>query len=98
MAAGAPLALAYAAAFELATRRAGALVGLLLAVPHALVGGLALAFLPVLRPAEFAPRPPGAFLEYGGPWAVVALVVFVGVYGALLGALYGPVEGRRPRG
>lgn len=92
VAGGALFALIYAAVFEWVTRRGGALVGLALAVPHALVAGLALAFLPVLRPAAFTANPPGAFLEYGGVGAVVAFFVFVGVYGALVGLLYGTVE------
>ena len=92
VAAGAVLALGYAAVFEWVTRRGGTLVGLALAVPQALAGGLALAFLPVLRPATFAANPPGAFLEYGGAGAMVTFVVFVGVYGALVGLLYGGVE------
>jgi hypothetical protein len=89
IAGGALLGLAYAAVFEWVTRRAGALVGLALAVPHAVVTGLAFAFLPLLRPELFAASPPGAFLAYGGAGATVSLLAFVLVYGALVGALYG---------
>ncbi|HEU4630324.1 MAG TPA: hypothetical protein VFS08_11310 [Gemmatimonadaceae bacterium] len=85
---GAVLGVGYAAVFEWVTHRAGPLVGLALAVPHAVVTGLAFAFFPVLRPELFAAEPPGAFLQYGGAGSVVASAVFVLVYGALVGALY----------
>lgn len=85
---GALLGVGYAAVFEWVTHRAGALVGLALAVPHAVVTGLAFAFFPLLRPALFAADPPGAFLEYGGAGAALSLVAFVLVYGTLVGTLY----------
>ena len=98
VAGGALLGAGYAAVFEWVTRRAGVLVGLALAVPHAAVTGLAFAFVPLLRPGLFAAGPPGAFLAYGGVGATASLVVFVLVYGGMVGALYGRVGSDAGRG
>jgi hypothetical protein len=97
VAGGALLGLAYAAVFEWVTHRAGALVGLALAVPHSVVTGLAFAFPPLLRPALFAASPPGVFLEYGGVGATASLVLFVLAYGGLVGVLYGSVGAEATR-
>jgi hypothetical protein len=81
-------ALVYATVFELVTRRAGAILGLVVAVPHVIVAGLAIGFIPAPHPAhDFGP--PGAFLEYRGIWIVIAFIVAHLVFGAVVGALYG---------
>jgi hypothetical protein len=81
-------ALFYAAVFEFVTCRAGAILGLVIAVPHVIIAGLAVGFIPVPHAArDFGP--PGAFLEYRGIWIVIAFIVAHLVFGAVVGALYG---------
>src|SRR6478672_893066 len=57
-------AIVYAAIFELVARRAGPLVGLAIAVPHVIVAGLAMGFVPTSRLLDAGIGPPGAFMEY----------------------------------
>ncbi|MFI5243220.1 MAG: hypothetical protein ACHQRL_09440, partial [Gemmatimonadales bacterium] len=82
-------ALVYAAIFEHATRRAGALIGLAIGVPHAVLAGLALGFIPVSRLLDAGISPPGAFMEYRG-WCVTATFVLAHIaFGTLMGWSYG---------
>jgi hypothetical protein len=85
-------AIVYAAIFELVTRRAGPLIGLAVAVPHVIVAGLAIGFVPAWRLIDAAIGPPGAFMEYRGPWVVVTFVLAHLVFGALVGKLYGGAQ------
>jgi len=85
-------AIVYAAIFEWVTRRAGVLVGFIVAVGHAVIAGLAVGFLPAARLIEAATTPPGAFMEYRGPLVVVAFVIAHLAFGTIIGLLYG-----RPR-
>jgi hypothetical protein len=85
-------AIVYAAIFELVTRRAGPLIGLAIAVPHVIVAGLAIGFVPAWRLIDVAIGPPGAFMEYRGPWVVVTFVLAHLVFGALVGKLYGGAQ------
>jgi hypothetical protein len=85
-------AIVYAAIFELVTRRAGPLIGLVVAVPHVIVAGLAIGFVPAWRLIDAAIGPPGAFMEYRGPWVVVTFVLAHLVFGALVGKLYGRAQ------
>lgn len=82
-------AIVYAAIFELVTRRAGPLIGLAVAVPHVVVAGLAMGFIPVSRLIDAGIGPPGAFMEYRGPWVIVTFVLAHLAFGALVGRLYG---------
>lgn len=82
-------ALAYAAVFEWVTRRGGALIGFAVAIPHAVVAGLVVGFLPVARMLDAGITPPGAFLEYRGAWTVAAFILAHLVFGVAVGALYG---------
>ena len=82
-------AIVYAAIFELVTRRAGPLVGLAIAVPHVIVAGLAMGFVPASRLIEAGIGPPGAFMEYRGPWVIATFVLAHLAFGALVGKLYG---------
>jgi hypothetical protein len=85
-------AIVYAAIFELVTRRAGPLIGLAVAVPHVIVAGLAIGFVPAWRLIDAGIGPPGAFMEYRGPWVLVTFVLAHLVFGALVGKLYGRAQ------
>ena len=85
---GAVAGVLYAAAFEWVFRHAGAVVGLLVAIPHAVVAGLAIGFAPVwLRAAPDAL--PGAFLAFAGPAAAACFIAAHLVFGAFVGVWYG---------
>ena len=79
----------YAVAFE-ALRRADALTGLLLGVPHAALAGLGLAAAGRSRHCARAitPWPPGLFGWRFGVFTPLAFVVAHLFYGALLGFVY----------
>lgn len=85
-------ALVYAAIFEFVTRRAGPLIGLAIAVPHVIVAGLAMGFIPASPLIDAGIGPPGAFMEYRGPWVIATFVLAHLVFGALVGRLYGSVR------
>lgn len=80
--------IAYAAIFEWVVRRAGALTGATIAVPHAIVAGLAMGFLPASRLLHAGVMPPGAFMEYGGATVLAAFVAAHLAFGAAVGAIY----------
>lgn len=84
--------LVYATIFELVTRRAGPLIGFAIGVPHAIVAGLAMGFVPVARLIEDGVGPPGAFMEYRGAWVVATFVLAHIAFGVLVGGLYGTVR------
>lgn len=79
----------YAAIFEWVTRRAGALIGVAIAVPHVVIAGLSIGFLPAAPLIAHGIAPASAFLEYDGGWIVVAFVCAHLVFGFLVGSLYG---------
>jgi hypothetical protein len=82
-------AIVYAAIFELVTRRAGPLIGLAIAVPHVIVAGLAMGFVPATRLINAGIGPPGAFMEFCGPWVIATFVLAHLSFGTLVGKLYG---------
>jgi hypothetical protein len=86
---GACAALVYAALFEWLFERAGAWLGLAVAVPHAVIAGLIVGFLPADRLMAAGVMPPGAFYEFRGGWCIVAFVVAHLAFGWLVGAAYG---------
>ena len=93
-------ALVYALVFECVTRRAGALIGLAIAVPHVVIAGLAVGFVPAARMLELGIGPPGAFLEYRGGWVVATFVLAHLAFGTIVGAWYGTTrhsDGRERR-
>lgn len=89
------IALLYAWAFEHVAHRAGAGVGALFGLVHAVIAGLAMGMVPAIHPLipEMLAAP-GAFLLHI-PMGPVALVLLHVLYGAVVGAIYGPV--RHPR-
>lgn len=92
LALGMVAAVVYAAIFEWVTRRAGGAAGFVVSLPHAVVAGIAVGFLPAQRLLDAGVGPPGAFLEYRGLAVMAAFVVAHLVFGTLVGALY-----RHPR-
>jgi len=89
-------ALVYAAVFEWIARRAGAFIGFAIAVPHALIAGMLIGFIPVSGLVNAGISPPGAFLEYRGWLVTGAFVVAHLAFGAIVGALYGTTLHRVP--
>ena len=85
-------AFVYAAIFEWVTRRAGIVLGLAIAVPHMVIAGLSVGFLPGDALIASGLLPVGAFFEYAGGWVVIAFVCAHLAFGAVVGTLYG-----RPR-
>jgi uncharacterized membrane protein len=82
-------AFVYAGIFEWVTRRAGALIGLAIAVPHVVIAGLSIGFVPAAPLIAHNVAPAGAFLEYEGGPAIVAFVCAHLAFGAVVGSLYG---------
>jgi hypothetical protein len=90
--AGALAGVVYGAVFELVTRRAAWWLGALVGVAHAAVAGLALGAVSVRLPSDLADLAPGAFVAYHGLVAAITFVAAHVVYGAIVGAMYGPVR------
>lgn len=91
IAVGAAVAVVYAAVFEWFAQRAGALAGLVVAVPHVIGAGLAVGLVPPVYQDPAGPAVPGAFMAYGGVWAVVVFCAAHLAFGAIVGAAYGGV-------
>jgi hypothetical protein len=89
---GGVLALVYAWGFEHVTHRAGWLVGAGFGLVHATISGLGMAMVPAIHPMIPEQMPaPGAFMSNLGVIGIVAEYALHVVYGAIIGALYGPV-------
>jgi len=87
------IALLYGWGFERLTRRADWQVGLGFGVVHAVIGGLVMGMVPAMHPLIPEQMPaPGAFMWNLGPMGVVAEMVLHLIYGAIVGAMYGPVR------
>lgn len=85
-------AVVYAAIFEWVTQRAGIVLGLIVALGHVIVAGIAVGFLPARRLIDAGVNPPAAFMEYRGALVVAAFVFAHLLFGAVTGALYGAVR------
>lgn len=79
----------YAAIFEFATRRAGALVGFVIGLGHVTVAGLVVGFLPGEQLMNAGIMPPGAFMEYRGVIVLVGFLLAHLAFGTFVGATYG---------
>ncbi len=86
------IALAYAWAFENVLHRAGAGAGALLALVHIVIAGMFMGMMPMMHPLvpEMMPGP-GFFLLNLGVMGLVAFVLLHLIFGAIVGAMYGPV-------
>ena len=86
-------ALVYAWGFENITHRAGFLVGLGFAVVHIIVAGVAMAMIPAVHPMiPERMMAPGAFMAGMGAIGVGLFILEHLMYGAIVGAVYGPVR------
>jgi hypothetical protein len=93
---GGVLALVYAWAFEHITHRAGLLVGVGFGLVHAVIAGLGNTIIPAIHPMIPERMPaPGAFMANLGVIGIIAEFALHAVYGAIVGALYGPVMRER---
>jgi hypothetical protein len=87
------IALIYAWGFERVTHRAGVLIGLGFAVIHVVIAGVVMAIIPAMHPMIPEQMPaPGAFMTNMGGTFVALFVIEHLLYGAIVGAMYGPVE------
>lgn len=87
------IGLVYGWAFETLSGRADWRVGLVFGVVHAVVVGLLLWMVPAVHPLvpERIPAP-GAFLSRAGVVGVLLELALHMMYGAVVGALYGPTR------
>jgi hypothetical protein len=93
---GGVLALIYAWAFEHITHRSGWLVGAVFGLAHAVIAGLGMGIVPAIHPMIPERMPaPGAFMANLGAIGIVAEFALHAVYGAIVGAMYGPVISER---
>jgi hypothetical protein len=88
---GAVTGIAYAIVFEFVFRHAGWLAGLAVALPHVLVAGIAVAWFRVGAGPDDAALA-GAFMAFAGAAAAAWFVGAHCVYGAVVGACYGPTR------
>ncbi len=91
-------AVVYAGFFEYVAERAGALLGLAVAVPHVLFAGLVVGFLPASPMIDVGVMPPGAFYEYRGLWCIAAFIIGHLAFGLLAGMGYGATRHAYPKG
>ena len=85
-------ALLYAAGFEYLTHHASWVIGLGFAMIHALIAGVFMGIMPAIHPLIPAMMPaPGAFMAHLGLMGVIAEFMLHLIYGAIVGAMYGPV-------
>jgi hypothetical protein len=82
----------YAVGFEYVTYRTGIGAGILLAVVHTVISGLALAVLPAMHPGmrSLQSPAPGVFKSNLGARDVSAFVLLHLLFGAIVGVLYHP--------
>jgi hypothetical protein len=93
---GGILAVIYAWGFEHITHRSGWLVGALFGLANAVVAGLVMGIIPAVHPMIPEQMPaPGAFMRNLGAIGIAAEFALHAIYGAIVGALYGPVVGER---
>lgn len=86
------IALAYAVGFEYVAHRSGWLVGVGFSLAHILIAGIVMAMIPAIHPMIPEKMPaPGAFMAAMGPIYAFAFLLEHLIYGAVVGALYGPV-------
>lgn len=87
------IALIYAWGFEYVVHRSGAVVGAGFGIIHAIIGGIVMGMMPMMHPLMPEPMmPPGAFMSNLGLSGVVAEFMLHMIYGATVGAVYGPVR------
>lgn len=89
------IALIYAWGFEHVTHRAGWAVGAGFSLIHSVIAGMAMGMIPLIHPRMPNPvMPPGFFMANLGTIGPVIVFMFHAVYGAIVGAIYGPAGQR----
>ncbi len=98
LAVSAAVALAYAWAFETRLQRSGWRAGMLVALVHTGIAGVLIGLMPVVHPLmpETIPSP-GFFMWDVGLAGPIVFVLIHLVFGAIVGAMYGPVGRGRGR-
>ncbi|MDT7858370.1 hypothetical protein RQM47_17100 [Rubrivirga sp. S365] len=99
------IALAYAWAFENVLHRANAGAGVMVSVVHIVVAGVFMGLMPMMHPlVPEQMEGPGFFMLGLGVMGLVAFVMLHVIFGAIVGAMYGPAlhgsavgEGARAR-
>lgn len=87
------IALIYAWGFEHVTHKAGWAVGAGFGVIHVVIAGVVMGMIPLMHPRMPNPvMPPGFFMLNMGIIGPIALLMLHLVYGAIVGAMYGPVR------
>jgi hypothetical protein len=87
------IALLYALVFEFVVHRSGWAIGAVFGFIHSLIGGMFMGMMPAMHPMIPEQMPaPGAFMSNMGIMGVIAEIMLHIVYGAIVGALYGPVR------
>jgi hypothetical protein len=87
--------IAYGAIFEAVTRRADAMMGILVALAPMAVEGLMLGFMDKMHPLmPKIMQEPGFFMSSYGVMGVIGFVVSHLAFGAVVGLLYGPIEAK----
>lgn len=85
--------IAYAATFEAVTRRADAMTGVLMAIAPMAIEGLMLGFMDKMHPLmPKIMQSPGFFMSSYGAMGVIGFVASHLAFGAIVGALYGPIQ------
>lgn len=83
----------YAFGFEYITHRAGWLMGAAFSIVHGLIAGVLFTMIPAIHPLVPEKMPaPGAFMSNQGAMGVIAFFILHLIYGAVVGALYPPVQ------
>jgi hypothetical protein len=87
------IAVVYGWGFEYLTHRSGWSVGFGFAVVHAVIAGVVMGMIPAIHPLIPEQMPaPGAFMSNLGMIGIAAEFMLHVVYGAIVGAMYGPVR------
>ena len=87
------IALIYAWGFEHVTHAAGAGIGAGFGAIHAIIGGMFMGLMPMMHSLIPESMPaPGVFMSNMGAMGVMAEIVLHVIYGAVVGAVYGPVH------
>lgn len=87
----------YGLAFEYVSHRATWWIGALFSLVHSAIAGGVMAMMPMINPRMPSPVPAPGYLmaNMGGMYVIMALILHA-IYGAVVGAMYGPVVHARP--
>jgi hypothetical protein len=90
------IALAYAAGFEYLTHRAGWQIGVGFLLIDSLIADMVFGLVPMMHPLVPDQMPaPGIFMSSKGLMGVIAFFMLHAIYGAIVGAMYHPIQTER---